>query len=610
MGIGGDDRNHALSGDLSLTKLRVRLSLPFWGHAYAHKVVSVTLPALLASGNLPALAADFDVEVALVTQAELFEYCLQSSAVQRLQDYAKVHLIALDDLLTGVAGDYGPVLTFALIRGYEDLGERMLDYYLMFLNADFVLADGSYATAARLMREGCPLIRSPSFRAIREDVLPLLQQRVNPVSTVLAIPPREMVQLAMRYRHITVRARTVNQPLCHQWRMDQFYWAVDEQTLLCSQWPVYCVALKPQRVVTTPKLMFDYGFIPEICPGVDDYIIGDSDDFFILEPQQRLSGYDLVRMGGISVDDVAAELSRWTTQEHRECGQHFHVFHGGDLPSHLPEVLSKARDFIANLTARLGPAIPHDDHPLFRAWWAEICSRIGRGSGTEPPKAPSVATRVGRWIYEGLFGVMGRLKATHPLWLENCDFTEAFRGEHQGGGPILWVAGLNNDLATLAALADRRLSPSDIEVNMSEGGFAACFVDLCLIEASLLPQLYQRLGGMIRKGGRVHVRIVNDRFTAALADDAAFCEAIIPNNAGPFDVSIVGGVLPRLLRSIYRKVTHSMFSRPRLRLALILATTLALAPFAWGVNRLAWSRRGDQAAKDWLCLTLRLTPRP
>src|SRR5262245_61807349 len=111
---------------------KIRLSLPFWGDAYLQKVLSITLPALLASGNLPALAKELAVEVALVTETRLFDRIKESLAYQRLCAHADVRLISLDDMLTNIRGDYGPVLTFALIRGYEDLGERMLDYFLMF----------------------------------------------------------------------------------------------------------------------------------------------------------------------------------------------------------------------------------------------------------------------------------------------------------------------------------------------------------------------------------------------------------------------------------------------------------------------------------------------
>ena len=53
---------------------KVRLIIPLWGSVYAEKLVSMTLPALLAPGNLPSLATMFEVEVVLVTEHKLVDY--------------------------------------------------------------------------------------------------------------------------------------------------------------------------------------------------------------------------------------------------------------------------------------------------------------------------------------------------------------------------------------------------------------------------------------------------------------------------------------------------------------------------------------------------------
>jgi hypothetical protein len=44
----------------------------------------MTLPALLAPGNLPSLATMFDVEVVLVTESKLVDYIRQARSFQRL----------------------------------------------------------------------------------------------------------------------------------------------------------------------------------------------------------------------------------------------------------------------------------------------------------------------------------------------------------------------------------------------------------------------------------------------------------------------------------------------------------------------------------------------
>ena len=57
-----------------------RLIIPLWGRVYADKLTSMTLPALLAPGNLPSLCAMFEVEVVIVTETKLFDL-IRSSRV-------------------------------------------------------------------------------------------------------------------------------------------------------------------------------------------------------------------------------------------------------------------------------------------------------------------------------------------------------------------------------------------------------------------------------------------------------------------------------------------------------------------------------------------------
>ena len=125
-------------------KENARLIIPLWGRVYADKLTSMTLPALLAPGNLPSLCAMFEVEVVIVTETKLFDLIQNSRAFQRVATLCSTKLIPIDDLLSGLPGDYGVVLTKALYRGFLDLGAKVTDTFLLFLNADFIIADGSY----------------------------------------------------------------------------------------------------------------------------------------------------------------------------------------------------------------------------------------------------------------------------------------------------------------------------------------------------------------------------------------------------------------------------------------------------------------------------------
>ncbi len=350
--------------------------------SYLRKLTNITIPALLAPGNLPTLVKLFDVEVVLITEQDLFPIVRRAPAFKNLSKLCRVELRPLDDLLTGASGDYGVVLSYALYRGFVDLGPRMTDTYLLFLNADFIISDGSYTTLARLMQEGHRVIHCPSFRVVLEDVLPVLERQVDPTTTSLRMSPRDMVHLALAHRHLTVKARTVNQRLCHQWRMDQYYWFVNEDTLICYQWPVALVAIKPECVLTEPTLMWDYAFVPDAAPTLPRYFISDSDDFFMLEPQQRTSGQEMIRVGWISPDEIATDLSAWTTREQRECGQQLLIFHASELPDRIGDIIAESKAYIHDITRRLSPTPQsHLNHTLFKPWFDQVQERIRAGGG-------------------------------------------------------------------------------------------------------------------------------------------------------------------------------------------------------------------------------------
>jgi hypothetical protein len=123
---------------------------------------------------------------------------------------------------------------------------------------------------------------------VLEEVWPQLEARVDAESAVLAVKPREMAKLALTHKHLTVKARTVNQRLYHQWCMDSIgtltrrgWWATSGRSL---SWQ------SPRRRRRSSLTS-----------------LTDSDNFFMIEPQYRVTGEELVRPGGISIAAQAAK---------------------------------------------------------------------------------------------------------------------------------------------------------------------------------------------------------------------------------------------------------------------------------------------------------------
>jgi hypothetical protein len=596
-----------------------RLIIPLWGSVYAEKLTSMTLPALLAPGNLPALAAMFDVDVVLVTESKLVDYIRQARSFQRLTTICEVKFASLDDLMPCEPGEYGVVLTAALFRGFIDLGAKVTETFLLFLNADFIIADGSYRRLAELMREDKRIIHAPSFRVVLEEVWPQLAARVDAQSAVLAVKPREMAKLALTHKHLTVKARTVNQRLYHQWCMDQFYWYVDEETLVGYQWPVALVAIKPERVITEPALVWDFGYLPEAAPTLEPCFLADSDDFFMIEPQKRVTGEELVRPGGISVDAIAKFLSDWTTHEQRRCGRQLLTIHAGDLPADLDGVIAESRRYMNEIARRLSPEPQsHIGHAKLGRWFTETSRRLkersaGGGSlvvSMSPPieKEGRGLSHILRSIHTALFGPLPFLRPAHPLWLDTFDVTAQLASWRRSGQRILWLCSRDSLFSNI--LKDRS-DPTSLlmtkPMNQAAGRdfFDACLCELSPSELTTLPALHRRIRTLVRNGGKVLVHINNPYLTPVGMGQFAAYEAVFPD-VDKSTIRFRGTWFTAQIRNLYLRAATSFPAGSLARGILAGLALLALAPIAWLANRAAASRDSTAFTPNWTSVVVEL----
>jgi hypothetical protein len=605
-------------------KENARLIIPLWGRVYADKLTSMTLPALLAPGNLPSLCAMFEVEVVIVTETKLFDLIRSSRAFQRVATLCSTKLTPIDDLMSGLPGDYGVVLTKALYRGFLDLGAKVTDTFLLFLNADFIIADGSYRRLGELMLAGHRVIHAPSFRVILEEVWPKLEARADRKNAVLAIAPREMVKLALSYKHLTVKARTVNQRFYHQWCMDQFYWYVDEDTLIGYQWPIALVAIKPERVVTEPTLVWDFAYIPDAAPTLEKFFIEDSDDFFMLEPQSRVTGEELVRPGWITFDDIVKYLNNWTTKEQRHCGEQLLVFHADDLPAGIDEVIDDSRRYMSEIAKRLSPQPqPHVNHRMLGPWFAAAVKRINEGQavsasvGPSPqdivpaPAAKRLPVRRGmigklsawvRAIHCRMFGSLPLLRPTHPLWLDTADVAVRLSAWRQAGRDrILWLSSKDSffhSLLTERSDATRLLLKQPDHSSIEDTPYDACLCELSPTEISNLPALYAKIRPLVSDGAEILFYVYKRGPMPLRANPFEAYEELFPAT----DVSTIrfhGNTLTCLIRNLFIKCSLLFPHIPAARGVVAGVTLVLLAPFAWLANRQAERRDATIFTPTW-----------
>ena len=358
----------SLSDVSASTKRATRVITYAWGEKYVDTLLTLTLPALLAPGNLPYVAGNVPCELIILTERRFFSKFRRHSTMARIEKVCPVRLVKLDDLIVS-KDKYGMTLTYALHRGFSDLGQQMTEHWQIFLNADFILADGSLRSVVGQLARGERIVAAPSYCTIAEDVAPLLRKRVDPATSILSVPPREFARLVLQNRHAVIEGKTVNKPAFHLRYVDQFYWLVDDDTLIGFQMPVSIVGLRPERYVAEPNSYWDYGLIREYCPHADVCVIGDSDDFMMLELREKNVAQDQIVPGPPSKKAIAQQMATWVTP-YQQCFLKYPLtLHDRDLPPHIDAAWAKLRLFVDEVMANAPPFPSHVKHSQWEYHW-------------------------------------------------------------------------------------------------------------------------------------------------------------------------------------------------------------------------------------------------
>ncbi len=379
-----------------------------WGDSYVDELINLALPALLAPGNLPAVAAQVPCELVLVSEERLFARIADHAAVRAAQKLCPVRLVGLDDLITR-SDKYGMALTYALHRAFADLGPAMTDAWLIFFNADFVLADGSLRNLLGHLRRGERIVASPSYCTVKEDLVPALQRRLAGDPTVLRIPPREMAELILRHRHITIRGKTINQSGFHLLQADQFYWQVDDNTLVGQQMPVAIVGMRPQRYLAEPNAFWDHGLMLELCPDAEVKLLGDSDEFLMLELRSGGVAWEQIVHGPPDPRDLAERMITWVTPYQTSFAHRPLVLHAADIPP-VADAARKELDAFVTKVLSFAPKFPsHLGHPQWDYHWPDfmkirhafLSTKLGSRTEFEPPPDGMLAIDRLWWRLDG-----------------------------------------------------------------------------------------------------------------------------------------------------------------------------------------------------------------
>jgi putative glycosyltransferase (TIGR04372 family) len=462
-------------------RLRLRYVLVVWGEKYIERYFDSAFPTHLSAKNLPELAYRHDLSFAILTReadSKAFERNPRFAQMKRL---GPVEFIAIDDLLSH-AGVFTVTLTLAFTRAIRAAGDEATGINFIFMNADFILADGTLATVARRLEAGAKAVMTASPRAIAEEVGPIVAKLPADDDGSITLKPRQAVKMVLSAPHPMVFAKQPDRQVIHTTVPNQYFWFVDPNTLLARSFLMFMLAVRPKRAHYRATSYCDYSLISDLVDEDDISVIDDSDDGFILELQSGNQEIDTVRLGALKESDAIQHLGEWTTAHHRSIAQYDLVFHSGPLPDQLPQARKAARAFINRLLAALPSPIDPHAHPYWiggvHAWQfhrpgvplpdevdTSRLMQIGgmaapvdqahlpqpSADGAEVPASAgrnqrrvSLRRRIGGRVYRGLYETVRPLRAALLAEPFQGDLTPVLDHISEGGRAeqTVWLAGL------------------------------------------------------------------------------------------------------------------------------------------------------------------------
>lgn len=526
----------------------VKCVLPVWGYSFVRQFLEVGLRTMLAPGNVPALAASLPCTFILLTSREDEAFLRLHPSFRALSAVCKVELRLIDHLITGT--NYSTTITLAYAEAIRAEGPEMLDTCFFLLVSDYIVADGSFGNALARVVAGASGIQVGNFQVSLEDALPWLEDQLGATSGPVAIGPRQMLHWALSHLHPATIANTVNYPLIRNLHTNRLFWRVDGETLLGRFYLMHMLCIRPELTDFIIGSSCDYSFIPEMCPSGNVEIIGDSDEYLVIEMQPRDHEQGFLRPGRLRPRPLAKTLSEWTTTRHRENARHSVLFHAGAVPrAQVAEIEAEAERFLEAVRRALRrKPKPYRNHPYWRGAIAAFHEAKGDKLSADEwrlvlglPDPSNSESWFHAWLMEQvrffLFGRPPNVRLWHPRFPDFSFVLQRLKPFFDDPRQRLLLV---SDIPTIftASMVDggeRTLrirqtpflkSPAEVYETLSDT-FDACLIEVTEGEMRHCDEVIDRVAPLLKPGATIIVVVYNrrqsdaDGFTRGVATNSS-----------------------------------------------------------------------------------------
>ena len=293
-----------------------------WGAEFIDLFLDVCIPSQLSPANLPALPPGSRYRI-FTTGADVPRLAADPRLddVRRVLpvDIVEVNMTEADRQVTpGESWNVHKRMIACHRRAAADaaIGERAL----IFLAPDFVLAEGTIAGLVRIHSGGARAVLTANLRLSREGVVAALAaRRANG-----ALPPRELVGLAMRHLHPWTRSLMADGTSTSD-NPTSVYWPVRSgsavEGLLVRSFYLHPMLVDPVRRMLMPGGPIDSHYVRDCCPDLTQcQVVDDSDDLIVFElsPAGRVisnersrRGVSPLRLSAVAANCDRYQLSHW-----------------------------------------------------------------------------------------------------------------------------------------------------------------------------------------------------------------------------------------------------------------------------------------------------------
>jgi len=581
----------------------VRFLLPVWGSRYIEQFLKLGLPALLAPGNVPAVAAALPSEFVFLTSSRDGELLLAHPAIQFLGRFCKVSIKPIDDLIVG--DNHSTTITLAYARAVRELGGDMLDTCFFFLIADYIIADGSLKNVLDRICRGASGVQAGNFQVVDSAYENFCSAFGADREATLSLAPRALVKWSLNFLHPISVANIANFPFSRTNHPNRLFWQVDRNTLVGRFYLMHMICIRPEVADFVVGSSCDYSFIPELCPSGNVEAMTDSDDYLVVEMQPFNHESRLIEPGGFTPKQIANSLSEWTTERHRQNSAYQLVFHAAGIPPSLADLNGKIESFIGEVNANLSAKPqPWRNHPYWVAALDAHRRTVERKKLTLSPDvaqdSKKAASGFGWFIVSlrnVLFGSLPNVRLAHPRW---ADYRMIYEESEKalGGKPRLavvstepsdfvdWISDLAPDVVGIKRSQIASLSVSARPE--SERGFDGIFFLLDSAELSDIREYIDRLSALLAPGGVVAIAIVNG-YGIKFSYDFAMSLSRFSSRfvTGDFHVRSAQVLPAGLSRFLLLKLMVSLEAAIRRNPALYLPVGVVMGPVLYGIGMIA-----------------------